>query len=47
MGKPNTSAKSTTPPPPPAGMVWDILENAWVTLDYWRWVNGRGSAPQR
>lgn len=21
--------------------VWDIFENAWVTLAYWRWVNGR------
>jgi hypothetical protein len=22
--------------------VWDIFENAWVTLEYWKWVNGRG-----
>lgn len=21
--------------------VWSILDNTWVTLDYWRWVNGR------
>lgn len=21
--------------------VWSIFDNAWVTLDYWRWVNGR------
>lgn len=21
--------------------VWDIFENAWVTLEYWNWVNGR------
>lgn len=21
--------------------VWDILENAWVSLEYWNWVNGR------
>lgn len=20
--------------------VWDIFENDWVTLDYWRWANG-------
>lgn len=24
--------------------VWDVFENAWVTLDYWRWVNGRVAA---
>lgn len=22
--------------------VWSIFDNAWVTLDYWRWVNGKG-----
>lgn len=22
--------------------VWSIFDNAWVTLDYWEWVNGRG-----
>lgn len=22
-------------------LVWDIFENAWVTLSYWKWVNGR------
>lgn len=21
--------------------VWSIMDNAWVTLDYWRWLNGR------
>ena len=21
-------------------MVWDIFENCYVTLGYWRWVNG-------
>lgn len=21
--------------------VWSIFDNAWVTLAYWRWVNGR------
>jgi hypothetical protein len=21
--------------------VWDIFENAWVPLSYWKWVNGR------
>jgi hypothetical protein len=21
--------------------VWSILDNAWVTLEYWEWVNGR------
>lgn len=21
--------------------VWSIFDNAWVTLDYWLWVNGR------
>lgn len=21
--------------------VWSIMDNAWVTLDYWRWVNGQ------
>ncbi len=21
--------------------VWDIFENAWVTLEYWNWVNSR------
>jgi len=21
-------------------LVWDIFENAWVTLSYWHWVNG-------
>ena len=21
--------------------VWSIMDNAWVPLDYWRWVNGR------
>lgn len=24
--------------------VWSILDNAWVTLDYWRWVNGVSGA---
>jgi hypothetical protein len=22
--------------------VWSIFDNAWVTLDYWNRVNGRG-----
>lgn len=22
--------------------VWSIMDNAWVSLAYWRWVNGRG-----
>ena len=22
--------------------VWDIMENAWVTVEYWAFVNGRG-----
>jgi hypothetical protein len=22
--------------------VWSIHDNAWVTLAYWKWVNGRG-----
>lgn len=22
-------------------LVWDIFENAWVTISYWNWVNGR------
>lgn len=22
--------------------VWSIFDNAWVTADYWRWVNGKG-----
>lgn len=22
-------------------LVWDIFENAWVPLSYWKWVNGR------
>lgn len=22
--------------------VWSIFDNAWVTLEYWKWVNGRG-----
>lgn len=21
--------------------VWSIMDNAWVTLAYWEWVNGR------
>jgi hypothetical protein len=21
--------------------VWSIMDNAWVTLEYWKWVNGR------
>jgi len=21
--------------------VWSIHDNAWVTLTYWKWVNGR------
>lgn len=21
--------------------VWSIFDNAWVTLSYWKWVNGR------
>lgn len=21
--------------------VWSIMDNAWVTLDYWNWINGR------
>lgn len=21
--------------------VWSIMDNDWVTLDYWEWVNGR------
>jgi hypothetical protein len=21
--------------------VWSIMDNAWVTLEYWNWVNGR------
>lgn len=25
--------------------VWDIFENAWVTVEYWEYVNGRGPAP--
>jgi hypothetical protein len=23
-------------------LVWDIFENAWVTRDYWNWVNQQG-----
>lgn len=22
--------------------VWSIFDDAWVTLDHWNWVNGRG-----
>jgi len=22
--------------------VWSVFDNAWVTLTYWQWVNGRG-----
>lgn len=22
-------------------LVWSIMDNAWVTESYWRWVNGR------
>lgn len=22
-------------------MVWSIFDNAWVTRQYWEWVNGR------
>lgn len=22
--------------------VWSVLDNAWVPLWYWRWVNGNG-----
>jgi len=25
--------------------VWSIMDNAWVTLAYWEWVNGRDEAP--
>lgn len=21
--------------------VWSVFDNTWVTLAYWRWVNGR------
>jgi hypothetical protein len=21
--------------------VWSIFDNAWVTLEYWNWVNGK------
>jgi hypothetical protein len=21
--------------------VWSIMDNAWVTLDYWEYINGR------
>ena len=24
-------------------VTWDIFENAWVTLAYWEWVNGRAT----
>lgn len=23
--------------------VWDIFENAWVTVEYWEYVNGRST----
>lgn len=23
-------------------LVWDVFENAWVPMWYWRWVNGGG-----
>ena len=22
-------------------LVWSIMDNAWVTLEYWNWVNGK------
>jgi hypothetical protein len=24
------------------GEVWSVLDNAWVTVEHWEWVNGRG-----
>lgn len=27
---------------PEGDYVWDIFENAWVTRDYWQYVNQRG-----
>ncbi len=26
---------------PEEPLVWSIFDNAWVTLSYWKWVNGR------
>jgi hypothetical protein len=23
-------------------LVWSIMDNSYVTLDYWNWLNGRG-----
>lgn len=23
-------------------MVWSIMDNSWVTLDYWQWINRIG-----
>lgn len=22
-------------------LVWSIMDNAWVTLEYWNWINGK------
>ena len=27
--------------------VWSIFDNAWVALEYWRWVNGHGAPTEQ
>lgn len=36
-----TSDLRMNPDNPKDPLVWDIFENAWVPLSYWKWVHGR------